>query len=389
LKGRNSKWKQLLPPVLWSLAGIALGVLLLSAVQRNNALRCSNVDIVIASFKNEMFISEADVQTIIEAELEEKIKSCSINKIDLRKLESKLQKDSWIKSAQLYIDNNQVLHVNVSERLPVARIFTVANRSFYIDSEAVVLPLSSYQVAEVPVFTNVPDRGKVVTPTDSIFWTQLSNVGSYILKDSFLLMQIGQLDITPEKEIELYPVIGNHVVKFGTPNNYQSKFKRLNQFYKQVLEKAGLNKYSVLDLRFDKQIVAKLRNANDITPQEPQINIISYELVSTQEEEPQQKLSIIAKVENRVHQKTAETHLTTRAKKDNSKEQPSKTEKSKSVRDSKKIVVASNNKPSQKALKQLPQKTDKAAIVEIDIRQKKSNENRSEAKAVMPKKQKL
>ena len=159
------------------------------------------MDITIAGFKNEMFITEKDVQALIEEQIGQKIKGCTLDNLDLRKLESQLQKDSWISKAQLYIDNEQVLHINVSERLPVARIFTVANNSFYIDSEAVALPLSIHEVADVPVFTNVPDRGKVMVKEDSLFWRRLSSMSNYILQDSFLLMQVGQVNITAENEM--------------------------------------------------------------------------------------------------------------------------------------------------------------------------------------------
>lgn len=372
--------------MLWSLAGVALCILLVSAVQRNNKLRCKNPEIVIAGFKNEMFISEADVQAIIEDELGQKIKGCSIEEMDLRKLESRLQKDSWIHKAQLYVDNRQVLHIDVSERLPVARIFTVANRSFYIDSEAVALPLSSYEVADVPVFTHVPDKGKMVTPVDSLFWRQLSSVGSYVLRDSFLLLQVGQVHITPERELELYPVIGNHIVKFGSPENYQEKFVRLSKFYKQVLAKAGLNKYSMLDLRFNKQIVAKLRDASEIMRGEPQIHVQDDRVAKTDVEELQHVPPVITKKEVRSEKKKPEERVVVKPKKEKPKVQTAKVEKKKPVRESEKIVIASNNKPGKKAIKQLPKKTETPGIIEIDIRQKRNNESKSNPRAVMPKK---
>jgi hypothetical protein len=43
---KQPKWKRLLPPVLWSLAGMGLFILLVSAVSRNNQLRCTGLDII-------------------------------------------------------------------------------------------------------------------------------------------------------------------------------------------------------------------------------------------------------------------------------------------------------------------------------------------------------
>ncbi len=384
MEPEKSTWKRLLPQVLWSLAGVALCILLVSAVQRNNQLRCNDLEIAIEGFKNEMFISEADVQALLEKKVGQKLKGCSMEKLDLRNLESVLQKDSWIKQAQLYVDNRQLLHINVSERLPVARIFTVANNSFYIDSEAVALPLSSYEIADVPVFTNVPDRGKIVTTEDSIFWRRLSGIGSYIIRDSFLLLQVGQVSITPEKELELYPVIGNHVVRFGNAENYELKFDKLSRFYKQVLAKAGLNKYSVIDVRYDKQIVAKLRSGTETMPSEPQIQVQEDRVADIVPEAQLQTLA--AEKQTTPKKKDPAERIVNQPKKEKPVAQITKTEKRKPVKEREKIVIAANNKPTRKAIQELPKKNEKPGLVEIDSRHKRDVETKSDPKAVMPKK---
>ena len=42
----------------------------------------------------------------------------------------------------MWFDNRNVLHVEVYEREPIARIFTTAGNTFYIDSTEKKLPLS-------------------------------------------------------------------------------------------------------------------------------------------------------------------------------------------------------------------------------------------------------
>jgi cell division protein FtsQ len=76
-----------------------------------------------------------------------------IQSFDLRRLESALEKNVWIKKAQLFFDNNGILRVNVFEREPAARIFTSDGNSFYIDSTGVQLPLQDKVQARLPVFT--------------------------------------------------------------------------------------------------------------------------------------------------------------------------------------------------------------------------------------------
>ena len=264
MNGQNTyKWKRVLRMALWSAAAIALFVLLLSAMHRNKKLVCSGIEISIEGYNNEMFISEAEVKKMLEDELQQKIEGSAVEQIDLRQLERSLQKNPWISMAQIFIDNQQQLHIGIAERMPVARIFTRGGKSFYMDSAAVVLPLSVNEIADVPVFTNVPDGDAKMTKTDSLLWKQVSKMGNFIRKDSLLLLQLGQIDIEENAAYVMYPAIGNHIVLFGTANAYEEKLKRLSVFYRRIFGKVGLNKYEILDLRYDKQIVATLRGKQE------------------------------------------------------------------------------------------------------------------------------
>ena len=55
----------------------------------------------------------------------------------------------------------------MQEREPVARVFTVAGSTFYIDDELTQLPLSEKFSARLPVFTNFPSDNKVLAKADS------------------------------------------------------------------------------------------------------------------------------------------------------------------------------------------------------------------------------
>ena len=71
-----------------------------------------------------------------------------------------------------------MLHISVEEKEPVARIFTTAGKSFYIDNEGEKMPLSDKMSARVPVFTNFPDK-KVFSTKDSILLNDIRS-NSYI-----------------------------------------------------------------------------------------------------------------------------------------------------------------------------------------------------------------
>ena len=74
-----------------------------------------------------------------------------VAQMNLARLEKALEKHAWIRDAELYFDSSDVLHVSVTERQPIARVFTTAGTSFYIDSAGTSMPLLQTYSARVPV----------------------------------------------------------------------------------------------------------------------------------------------------------------------------------------------------------------------------------------------
>jgi cell division protein FtsQ len=63
----------------------------------------------------------------------------------------------------------------------------------------------------------------------------------------------------------MVPLVGNHTVRLGNAENIEEKFNRLFTFYKQVLSKTGFDKYPVLDVEFDGQVIGvKEKTTNKI-----------------------------------------------------------------------------------------------------------------------------
>ncbi|HYC28146.1 MAG TPA: hypothetical protein VEB42_05005, partial [Chitinophagaceae bacterium] len=90
---------------------------------------------------------------------------------------------------------------------------------------------------------------------------QVKNISEYIDKNAFWSAQIVQVDITPQRNFEMVPEIGNHIIEFGDGNNVEDKFHRLMVFYKQVMSRSGLSSYERVSVEFARQIVAKKKEA--------------------------------------------------------------------------------------------------------------------------------
>ncbi len=251
-------WKQRIQMILWCVFGAATVILLVAAMENKEHKTCSSVDIAIKGADDNVFVNKKNtVQLLDDAGA---VNGNDISTVDFKKIEDSLEKNAWIKSAELFFDNNQVLHANITEREPLARIFTLQGTSFYIDSSGFRLPLSN-GVARVPVFTSFPSANKILAAPDSAVLQDVKKIAQYIQKDSFWMAQVAQVDITPQRTYEIIPVLGNQVIKLGDAENLDEKFLKLFSFYKQVWSKYGFEKYETIDVQYEGQVVAVRRGA--------------------------------------------------------------------------------------------------------------------------------
>lgn len=246
---------------VWLCVGGGMLTLLLAAITKKNRGVCRDYTITIKGAQNNFFIDRKDVEQMLMKATKSNIKDEPVSSFRLYDLEQLLQDNTWIEKAELYFDNRNVLHVTVSEKEPVARLFTTAGTSFYIDSIGHFMPLSDKMSAKVPVFTGFPGKKKL-SSADSVLLNGVRAIALFINKDPFWMSQVAQVDITPARSFEMIPVVGNHLVRLGDGDNIPAKFNRLMLFYKQVLSKTGFDKYRVVDVQYKGQVVAS-RYAGD------------------------------------------------------------------------------------------------------------------------------
>jgi cell division protein FtsQ len=79
------------------------------------------------------------------------------------------------------------------------------------------------------------------------------------------MSMIEQVDITAKRKFELIPKIGNQLIVFGDATDAEQKFSKLRLFYKNIITKYGWNKYSQIGLQYKGQVVAKIRDAEDVS----------------------------------------------------------------------------------------------------------------------------
>lgn len=256
--------KEIFKKVMWvtlwvGVASVAI-VLLVAATRKHNSDVCEKVVVNIKGGEHGQYIQEKEILDRISERHPALLNGVAIRNISLSQLESLLEQHLWIQNAEMYFDNHNVLHIEIDERVPVARVFSLGGESFYVDEKGMMLPVNGNQIANVPVFTGFPQITYPLVSKDSLLLIGVRDLGAYIIGDEFWNAQIDQIQID-NYQMELIPKLGKHQIVFGEGNMIEAKFKRLMLFYQQIMKKAGWNYYSTLDLRFDKQLVAVRRDS--------------------------------------------------------------------------------------------------------------------------------
>jgi cell division protein FtsQ len=257
-------WKWVVNTI-WVCVGIGTVVLLVAAMRQKDNRHCREVSIDIAGESDIFFVDKQDILDVIAAVAGGNPIGKPVGNCNLQQMEAALKKNVWIREAQLFFDNNEVLKVLVSEREPIARVFVNGGGSFYIDSSAGKLPLSDKFSARVPVFTGFPSDKAVLSKADSMLLYDIKTLGMLVAKDSFCMALIEQVDIRLPRGFDMVPKIGNNLIVFGDATDADGKLQRLKLFYRQVMGKAGFNYYTRVDVQYQGQVVAVRRNAADIS----------------------------------------------------------------------------------------------------------------------------
>jgi len=251
----KSPLKKFFTVLLWCLLGGSGLAILIAAINAKNSSLCQGLEIEINGGNKAQFLNKKDLTSMLENEGLKDLQNKKTTSFDLLKMENLLKKNSWIRDAQLYFDNNQKLKIRIQERQPLARIFTISGNSYLIDSGGIQMAIPERTVFRLPVFTGYPGE-KFGLKRDSALDQQIRDLAMFLNKDPFWSNQIQEVNISSTKTFQMTTLIGNQQIMFGDGNDYENKFHRLFIFYKEVISQTGFEKYTGINLAYTNQVIA-------------------------------------------------------------------------------------------------------------------------------------
>ena len=143
---------------IWVLAGAGFVVVLIAAVNARNHQTCQGYEIEIKDADKAIFIDKKDIEKILTANRTIVFKNKPVKSIDLNIIEARLKKESWIKDAEIFFDNNEKLKVIVEQRIPIARMFSSSGGSFLYRQQRTANAVVLKNVCEASCVYRISDR---------------------------------------------------------------------------------------------------------------------------------------------------------------------------------------------------------------------------------------
>lgn len=268
-------WKRITIIVL----DLVIGVYLCFAFTRFNKpdeshLLCTKVNINIEDEITNGFLDAKEIKKRLEQKdlypLQKRLSS-----VNTRSIEEVLLRSPFVKSVECHKTQGGLVDIYLTQRTPLVRIKSAGNDDYYVDDHYSIM-LNTKYTSDIIVATGNISRAYAVH--------YISLLSKALVANEFWRNQIEQINVLPNRGIELVPRVGDHIIYIGVLPNVgnnanreqvitdfvNSKMDRLEKFYKYGLSQAGWNKYSYINIEFDNQIICKKKSAKAEVTETPE-----------------------------------------------------------------------------------------------------------------------
>ncbi len=227
---------------------------------------CEKVVIDIADGNVNGFLNSAEVKALLQ---KDKLYPLAqpMESINPRQIEQALRLMPFVRTAQCYTTHDNHVCITVTQRTPIVRVKSDNGEDYYIDDNGGVMPNSQY-TSDMMIVTGQVSRDYACR------YVYLLAEG--LMADDLWRNQIEQINILPDRTVELVPRVGEHLVNIGqlpegaTAEERRDRVgefvrrqtRRLEQFYREGLKFAGWNKYDYISLEYSNQIVCRKKDTH-------------------------------------------------------------------------------------------------------------------------------
>lgn len=191
------------------------------------------------------FITEKIVDSILK-KAHPDYPHMQMKRVNTRDMEYLLNKDEYISYANVYLENDGVLHAEIKQQIPVLRVHN-GEEEYYITDRSKKLPLSKEFSAKVLIAD-----GEIGLND----YKGLVELVQNINEDNLLKNLIAGIRKERENSFILFVDDGDYILELGELENLKTKLENFKVFHTEYVQKSADIPYKKFNLRFNNQIVA-------------------------------------------------------------------------------------------------------------------------------------
>lgn len=222
---------------------LALTSVMLAFGTLKNKARLLHAPEIVFVGENKLFLTEENVNKLLvqnnQALENEKKEVLVLNEVELA-----LKSHELVKNAEVSVSVDGDLRIEIEQKTPIARV--IAKNSYYVDNQGKAMPLSDNYSARVPMVTGIssPENLEDVT-----------RLASRIEQDRFFKAQVVHIHSNEDNTFELRLRTYDFVIQLGDLSALHKKLTNFKAFYQEADQKAMLEHYKSINLKFDNQVI--------------------------------------------------------------------------------------------------------------------------------------
>lgn len=228
---------------------MTIGYLVFSAAYFRKLSRnklCESFEVVIADSNRVQFVLTRDIERLVKRHILHPVGK-SFGDINTLAIRDTILTNQLVESAEVYTTPAGGIVAAIRQRQPVIRVITSQGRSYYVDQERRIMPVTPAFTVYVPVVT-----GAV---TETMAREELYDFAMFLQRNADWDAWIEQIEVRSNDDVVLIPRAGDFSIVMGSLKDYPVKLSKFIRFVDQGLNVLGWNRYSEINLKYENQVV--------------------------------------------------------------------------------------------------------------------------------------
>ena len=238
--------------IVWCLVFVAVSLSLGFTIYESRKIVCTDVRVEIVDSVDFQFLRSREIRNWVLSH-NGRILRQNLHQIDLRTIEEGLRKIKAIEDVNVFTSivgkgkpGEGSLVVKIRQRNPEFRVGQPGH-DFYMDRFGKSFDWTPNYTPRVLMVSGVIAY--------EFARKKLLPLIIYLKDDPFLNAQIDLIHVGGNGNLTMVPRVGEQLIYFGTPDDYEIKFRNLKALYKEGFKNGGWTLYKSINLSYKNQVI--------------------------------------------------------------------------------------------------------------------------------------